>query len=185
MSPTRLGLVILDRDGVINADSDQYIKSPAEWHALPGSLDALADLSRAGAELVVVSNQSGIGRGLFDADALDAIHAKMEREVTAAGGRLMGIYYCPHLPEDGCNCRKPRAGLLERAAADLGRSLVGVPFIGDKLTDVEAARAVGARPMLVRTGFVQHDDSASGDDVEVYADLRAAAAQLLREAEVS
>src|SRR5579859_2223636 len=116
-------LAILDRDGVINKESDAYIKSPEEWIPIPGSLDAIARLTKAGYTVVVASNQSGVGRGLFDLKTLDAIHARMQAEIAKAGGRLDGIFYCPHKPEDGCDCRKPKTGLFkqitERYHADL------------------------------------------------------------------
>ena len=182
--PTRLPkLVILDRDGVINRDSDDYIKSPSEWEPLPGSLAAIAALNQAGFTVVVASNQSGVGRGLFSIAELDAIHAKMRHAIEAAGGRLDGIYYCPHRPEDNCDCRKPRPGLLKQIASDLGIDLAGVPVIGDSARDLEAARAVEARPMLVRTGNGERtlrSDPRAGT-VPVYADLAAAAEALIAE----
>jgi D-glycero-D-manno-heptose 1,7-bisphosphate phosphatase len=145
-------LVILDRDGVINEDSSEFIKSPAEWKPLPGSLDGIAQLTRAGFTVVVATNQSGIGRGLLDEETLAAIHSKMDRVVAEAGGRIDAIFYCPHRPEDDCDCRKPRAGLLRQAAARYHLSLEGVAVIGDSMRDIEAAREVRARPMLVLTG---------------------------------
>ncbi|HHQ15105.1 MAG TPA: D-glycero-beta-D-manno-heptose 1,7-bisphosphate 7-phosphatase [Chromatiales bacterium] len=179
--PHRPRLVILDRDGVINRDSDDYIKSPAEWEPLPGSLAAIAALNQAGFTVVIASNQSGLGRGLFTADDLDAIHRKMRDAITAAGGRLDGIYYCPHRPEDNCDCRKPRAGLLKRIAADFDTGLTGVPIIGDSGRDLDAARAVGARPILVRTGNGEQTlrNYPDPDGIEVYADLAAAAQALI------
>jgi D-glycero-D-manno-heptose 1,7-bisphosphate phosphatase len=180
-------LVVLDRDGVINVDSDRYIKSPDEWVAIPGSLGAIARLHAHGFGIVVVSNQSGIGRGLFSEATLAAIHSKMRAAIEGAGGAIDGIYYCPHRPDEGCRCRKPSPGLLEQIETDFGCSLENTPFIGDKLTDVEAAVAVGARPILVSTG-----DGAGAaaevagrtlgrDRVEVYADLAEAAARLIAE----
>lgn len=177
-----LRLVLLDRDGVINADSAEYVKSVAEWHPLPGSIDAIARLSRAGFGVVVVTNQSGIGRGLFDQAALEAIHTRLRALVAAAGGRLDGIYVCPHRPDEGCECRKPRPGLLERIARDFGCDLTGVPFIGDKASDVEAARAVGARPILVGTGLRALGEDTALQGIETHADLAAAAASLIAEA---
>jgi D-glycero-D-manno-heptose 1,7-bisphosphate phosphatase len=175
-------LVILDRDGVVNEDSPEYIKSPAEWQPLPGSLEAIAALHRAGFDVVVVTNQSGVGRGLFSLSDLEAIHARMREAVAAAGGRLAGIYYCPHRPDEGCACRKPAAGLLERVAVDFGLSLEDVPVIGDKLSDVLTAEAVGARPICVRTGIHPEDcDAASARGAEVFANLRQAADALLEE----
>lgn len=144
--------IILDRDGVINEDSDAYIKSLAEWRPLPGSIDALARLSRAGHHLAVATNQSGLGRGLFDQDALDAMHAELNALVQAAGGRLEGIFYCPHTPEDGCDCRKPLPGLLDAIGSELGWPLQNSLMVGDSLRDLEAGLARGCRPVLVRTG---------------------------------
>lgn len=175
----RLGLVLIDRDGVINADSTEYIKSVDEWRPLPGSLEALADLTRAGATLIVITNQSGVGRGLFTEQMLANIHAKMRAEVEAAGGEIAAIYYCPHRPDEGCRCRKPAPGLLERAAGDFGLSLSGVPFIGDKVSDVEAAQAVGARPILVGPRARSIDTDAALAGVERYPDLAAAAKALI------
>jgi D-glycero-D-manno-heptose 1,7-bisphosphate phosphatase len=175
-------LVLLDRDGVINEDSD-YIKTPDEWRPLPGSLAAIAALTRAGARVVVVTNQSGVGRGLYDVAMLDAIHARMSAAVAAAGGALAGIYYCPHTPDDGCDCRKPRPGLLHRIERELGCSLAGTPFIGDKRSDVEAAEAIGARPMLVRTGYGAATERAlGGRAIEVFDDLESAVRAILAEA---
>lgn len=175
-------LVLLDRDGVINQDSDAYIKSPDEWHAIPGSLEAIARLHRAGFRVVVVSNQSGVGRGLFSASTLEAVNARMRREVEAAGGTIDGVYCCPHRPDAGCDCRKPAPGLLRQIERDFGLSLRGAPFIGDKLADLDAAQAVGARPILVSTGYGQHASENLGDrKPEVHADLASAVAALLEE----
>ncbi len=145
-------LAILDRDGVINEDSDAYIKSPAEWHPVPGSLEAIARLSRAGWRVVVASNQSGLARGLFTMDTLNAIHAKMRREVAEAGGHIDAIFVCPHGPDEGCRCRKPAPGLFEDIARRYDVSLGGVPAVGDSLRDLEAAASQGCRPWLVRSG---------------------------------
>jgi D-glycero-D-manno-heptose 1,7-bisphosphate phosphatase len=168
-------LVLVDRDGVINRDSDEYIKSVAEWQPLPGSLEALRDLTAAGFRIVVITNQSGIGRGLFNEATLEAIHAAMRAAVKRAGGRIDEIYYCPHLPAAGCRCRKPEPGLLLDAATDFGISLAGVAFIGDKESDVAAALAVGARPILVGDRVA----AGSRPDIERYADLAAAAGALI------
>ena len=183
MATRRLGLVIIDRDGVINVDSDEYIKSPDEWVPMPGSLAALAALTRAGATLVVATNQSGIGRGLFSEATLGRIHAKMNAAVAAAGGRIAGIYHCPHRPDEGCRCRKPAPALLERIGADFGESLAGIPFIGDKVSDIEAALAVGARPILVGDRVPAADREAAARGIERYPDLPAAARALIREAD--
>lgn len=149
-------LLILDRDGVINHDSDDFIKSPEEWHAIPGSLEAIARASRAGCRVVVASNQSGIGRGLFSMDTLNQIHQKMLREVAAVGGTIEAIFFCPHLPEDNCHCRKPSPGMYEEIGRRLRTSLENVPIVVDRLSDIKAARAVGAKPYLVLTGRGQN-----------------------------
>jgi D-glycero-D-manno-heptose 1,7-bisphosphate phosphatase len=148
-------LVILDRDGTINADSDEYIKSPEEWEPLPGALDAIARLSHAGWHVVIASNQSGLGRGLFDVSALNAIHSKMLRAVATAGGRIDAIFYCPHSPGEGekaCTCRKPLPGLFEQIGDRYGIELKGVPTAGDSLRDLQAGVAAGCEPHLVLTG---------------------------------
>lgn len=145
-------VVILDRDGVINEDSDDYIKSLDEWVPLPGSLAAIARLSNAGYRVAIASNQSGLARGLFSLADLLAIHRRLHEAVAAEGGHIEMIAFCPHGPGDGCGCRKPEPGLLTEIGARLGVGLAGVPFIGDSLSDIRAARAVGASPWLVRTG---------------------------------
>jgi len=145
-------LVILDRDGVINYDSEHYIKAPAEWKPLPGSLEAIAKLTQAGYRVVVATNQSGIGRGLFDMDTLNAIHNKMHRAAQNLGGRIDAVFYCPHPADSSCNCRKPRPGMLERVGGCFNVDLAGVPSVGDSLRDLVASVAVGAQPMLVLTG---------------------------------
>lgn len=176
-------LVILDRDGVINEDSDAYIKSAEEWRPIPGSLEAIARLTRAHFHVVVVTNQSGIGRGLFDLDALQQIHARMHRELARHGGRIDAIYYCPHGPDDDCHCRKPKPGMLRDLGKRLKIDLAGVPAIGDSLRDLQAAQAVNARPILVRTGKGRQTEAAGGlRGGEVYDDLAAAVEQLLAEA---
>ena len=145
-------LIILDRDGVINQDSDLYIKSPDEWKPIPGSLDAIARLTQWGYRVVVATNQSGIGRGLFEMDTLNAIHDKMIKAVAQVGGRIDAVFFCPHTNTDKCSCRKPKSGMLEEIAARYNAELEGVPSIGDSLRDLQAAEAVGAQPMLVLTG---------------------------------
>jgi D-glycero-D-manno-heptose 1,7-bisphosphate phosphatase len=144
--------ILLDRDGVINEDSDEYIKSPEEWIPIPGSLDAIARLNRAGWRVVVVSNQSGVARRLFDIEVLMRINAKMHRLLSEIGGRIEANFFCPHGPQDGCSCRKPLPGLLRDFAERLRLDLRGVPFVGDSRRDLEAAIAVEAQPILVRTG---------------------------------
>jgi D-glycero-D-manno-heptose 1,7-bisphosphate phosphatase len=177
-------LVILDRDGVINYDSATYICSPDEWRPLPGSLEAIAALHARGRRVVVVSNQSGVGRELFSKATLATIHAKMIDAIEAAGGAVSGVYYCPHRPEDACACRKPAPGMLHQIARDFGCGLAGVAFIGDKVSDVLAADAVGARPILVRTGSgVAAAAELRARSIEVYDDLADAVSHLLAEAE--
>ncbi len=144
--------VILDRDGVINEDSDAYIKSPEEWVPIAGSLEAIAQLNRNGFRVAVLTNQSGVARGLFDLATLELIHARMRRQVELAGGHIEAIFFCPHGPEDGCDCRKPRTGLFEQFASRFDVDLQGVPAVGDSLRDIQAARSVGASPILVETG---------------------------------
>lgn len=178
-------VVLLDRDGVVNHDSDEFIRSPEQWVALPGSLEAIARLNRAGFRVAVCSNQSGIARGLLTERELNAIHRKMCDEVAAIGGEIAAIFYCPHGPDDACSCRKPEPGLLRRAAAELGFELRGTPFIGDAQRDLQAARAVGARPILVRTGKGERTLADEVSVAEVYPDLAAAATALIREQEAA
>lgn len=147
-----LKLVILDRDGVINEDSDAFVKSEAEWVPLPGAIEAVAGLSRAGFTLVVATNQSGLARGLFDLDDLEAMHAKMGQLVESHGGSLSAVFYCPHGPDDGCNCRKPKSGLIDAIEAEFDTSASGVPLVGDSLRDLEAGISKGCEPVLVLTG---------------------------------
>lgn len=144
--------VILDRDGTINIDSDAFIKAPEEWLPLPGSLEAIALLNRRGFKVVVISNQSGVARGLFDLATLEAIHAKMKQMVKDAGGEIETIYFCPHGPDDDCDCRKPRDGLFRRFAADYSADLSQIYAVGDSLRDLQAAESAGAKPILVKTG---------------------------------
>lgn len=145
-------LVVLDRDGVINHDSDAFIKNADEWLPLAGSIDAIARLSAAGFTVAIASNQSGIGRGLLTEDDLSEIHDKLRAEVRQRGGQVDRIVYCPHLPDAGCDCRKPRPGMLLELAGHYGVSLDTVPVIGDSLRDLQAAEAAGAEPVLVLTG---------------------------------
>jgi len=145
-------LVILDRDGTINEDSDNYIKSAAEWRPLPGSLEAIARLNHAGWRVVVASNQSGLGRGLFDVSALNAMHAKMHKLLAAVGARVEAIFYCPHAPDQACHCRKPAPGLFEQIGERYGITLKGVPTVGDSARDLTAGAAVGCEPHLVLSG---------------------------------
>ncbi len=145
-------LVILDRDGVINEDSDDYIKSVEEWIPIDGSIEAIARLNQAGYNIVVASNQSGITRGYFTISTLNAMHEKMHELVQLAGGHIDGVFFCPHVPSDQCECRKPEPGLLYEIADRFSVSLDKVFFIGDSLSDIEAAKNANARPLLVRTG---------------------------------
>lgn len=149
---TTMKLVILDRDGTINADSDDFVKSPEEWLPLPGALEAIARLNHAGWHVVVASNQSGLGRGLFDVGALNAMHAKMHKLLAAVGGRVDAVFYCPHSPEEVCVCRKPLPGLFDQIGLRFGVSLKGVPACGDSLRDVVAARTAGCEAHLVLSG---------------------------------
>ena len=152
-------LVILDRDGTINVDSDEFIKSPEEWTPLAGSLEAIARLNHAGWHVVIASNQSGLGRGLFDVVALNAIHTKMHKALAAAGGRIDAVFYCPHSPAEGekaCACRKPMPGLFLQIGERYGIELAGLPATGDSLRDVQAAAAAGCEPHLVLTGKSAH-----------------------------
>ena len=145
-------LIILDRDGTINADSAAYVKTPTEWEPLPGALEAIARLNHAGWHVVVASNQSGLGRGLFDVASLNAMHAKLHTLLAAVGGRIDAIFYCPHAPDENCRCRKPLPGLYEQIGERYGVDLRGVPVVGDSLRDLSAAVAVGSTPHLVLTG---------------------------------
>ena len=175
-------LVILDRDGVINFDSAQYIKSPAEWKPIPGSLEAIARLNQSGYRVVVATNQSGVGRGLFEMDTLNAIHEKMHKALFAVGGRVDAIYYCPHAADSDCDCRKPRPGMFKRIADTLNANLKGVPAIGDSLRDLQACAAVGCQPMLVRTGKGEKTraDGNLPEGTLEFADLAAAVDYILR-----
>ena len=176
-------LVMIDRDGVINEDSSDFINSVAEWRPIAGSLEAIAALHRAGWRVAVVTNQSGIGRGLYDEATLAKIHEHMRERVRAAGGELAGVYYCPHVPEDGCDCRKPKPGMFRALERELGVTVRGAPYIGDRISDVDAAEGVGARPVLVRTGTGAATEALLGARrVPVFDDLAAAARSLLAEA---
>jgi D-glycero-D-manno-heptose 1,7-bisphosphate phosphatase len=175
-------LVILDRDGVVNADSAQYIKGPEEWRPLPGSIEAIARLTRAGYRVAVATNQSGIGRGLFDMATLNAIHEKMHRAVAQAGGRIDAIFYCPHAADSTCDCRKPRPGMLVEIGERFNVALRGVPVVGDALRDLQAAAAVDARPMLVLTGKGERTrkEGVLPEGTEIFPDLAAIAAALVQ-----
>ena len=150
-------IIILDRDGVVNHDSMEYIKNPDEWHAIPGSLEAIAELNRAGFDVVIATNQSGIARRYYDEAMLNLIHEKMLNEVAKVGGHVDEVFYCPHLPKDNCDCRKPKPGLLFQIKEKYQIDLLDVFFIGDKLSDVEAARAAGCKPILLLTMLKKAD----------------------------
>lgn len=175
-------LVFLDRDGVINQESETYIKHPDEWVPIPGSLEAIARATRAGCHLVVVTNQSGLARGLFDLDTLHAIHGRMVEALRQVGGRLDAIAFCPHHPDAGCTCRKPQPGLLEAVGMRLNVPLAKAWVVGDRPADLEAAAAVGARRILVRTGYglgTEADLGSGAADVMVCDNLGAAVDRLL------
>ncbi len=182
MPQTPPKFVILDRDGVINLDSDHFIKTPDEWIPIPGSLEAIASLNQAGYRVVIASNQSGIGRGLFEMSALNAMHEKMYKALANLGGRVDAIFFCPHTAADGCDCRKPKSGLLEQASERFGIELKDVPIVGDSLRDLEAGVALGCSPHLVLTGkgtrTLQKGGLPAG--TRVHDDLRAFARWLTR-----
>ncbi|MEO7336491.1 MAG: D-glycero-beta-D-manno-heptose 1,7-bisphosphate 7-phosphatase [Caldimonas sp.] len=157
---TPLKLIILDRDGTINEDRDDYVKSPDEWVPIPGSLEAIARLNHAGWHTVVATNQSGLARRLFDTAALNAVHIKMNQELAKVGGRVDAVFFCPHGPSEGCHCRKPLPGLFEMIADRYGVDLAEVPLVGDTLRDLQAGAAVGCPPHLVRTGKAARLDEA-------------------------
>jgi D-glycero-D-manno-heptose 1,7-bisphosphate phosphatase len=174
-------LIILDRDGVINFDSDQFIKSPQEWKPIPGSLEAIARLNQADYRVVVATNQSGIGRGLFDMPTLNAIHDKMHKACALVGARIDAVFFCPHAAEMDCLCRKPKSGMLEEIAARYNVDMKGVPSVGDSLRDLNCAIKVGAQPILVLTGKGIKTQSAGGlpEGTRVFADLAAVVAELV------
>lgn len=171
-------LVILDRDGVINYDSDDYIKSPAEWLPIPGSLEAIAKLKHAGYTIAIASNQSGLARGYFTKQTLDAIHQKMQNALKTLDAQIDAIFYCPHGPNDGCDCRKPKPGLLLQIAEHFHVSLQNIPFIGDSLRDIQAAQAAGCQAIFVASGK-SIADKKQLTGIPCYADLATAVAALL------
>ncbi len=144
--------IILDRDGVINEDSDDYVKSAEEWYPIPGSLEAIAKLKKADYTVVIATNQSGIGRGLFGFEEFEEMCEKMDVMLDQVGGYIDGIFLCPHTPEDDCDCRKPLPGMFEQIAEEFEMDLSGVPIVGDSLRDLQAGQAVGCTPYLVKTG---------------------------------
>jgi D-glycero-D-manno-heptose 1,7-bisphosphate phosphatase len=181
-------LVILDRDGTINEDRDDYVKSIDEWVPVPGALEAIARLNHAGWHTVIATNQSGLARGLFDMAALNAIHARMNRELGALGGRIDAVFFCPHGPDDGCRCRKPLPGLFEMIGERYGVDLGEAHLVGDSLRDLQAGVSVGCSPHLVRTGKGARLDAAQLDELlrevpatRVHADLAAFAHALIHD----
>ncbi len=166
-------MVILDRDGVINQDSDDYIKSADEWIPIPGSLEAICRLKKAGYLVTVASNQSGISRGLFSENDLQKIHQKMEQQLAMRGIKIDGIFYCPHGPNDNCICRKPKPGLLLQIAKAFDVKLSQTQFVGDNISDIKAAEMANAQPILVRTGKGEHvmEHHPEAINVPVYDDL--------------
>ena len=164
-------LIILDRDGVINYESAAYIKTPDEWKAIPGSLKAIARLKQLGYKIAIASNQSGVARGLYTLEVLEAIHQKMQDALKSLDANIDKIAFCPHLPDEGCPCRKPKPGLLHEIAEHFECSLEGVPFVGDRLTDMKAAEQVGAQGILVRSSSVEVIKKELKDDVLVFDNL--------------
>lgn len=176
-------LIILDRDGVINEDSDDYIKSVDEWMPIPGSIEAIASLSSNGYTVVVATNQSGIARKMFDEYELAAMHQKMCDLVEAQGGQIAGVFFCPHGPDEGCGCRKPLPGLLRQIECEFGIAVQGTPFVGDSTKDILAAKLTGCVPVLVRTGKGEASIASASanelDGVKIFPDLKHFADTLL------
>lgn len=175
-------LVILDRDGVINYDSDDFIKSTDEWISLPGSLEAIARLNQAGYRVVVATNQSGVARGLFDVVTLNAIHQKMHTMAQTVGADIDAVFFCPHSANDNCDCRKPKPGMLRAIAERFDVNLKGVPAVGDSLRDLQACFAVGCTPYLVLTGKGEKTQEKGGlpPGTLVFPDLAAAVEHMLQ-----
>jgi D-glycero-D-manno-heptose 1,7-bisphosphate phosphatase len=185
MTPTKL--IILDRDGTINEDRDDYVKSPEEWVPIPGALEAIARLNHAGWHTVVATNQSGLGRGLFDMATLNAMHVKMNQLLAKQGGRIDAVFFCPHAPADACQCRKPLSGLFEQIGERFGVDLADVPVVGDTQRDLQAGVVLGCQPHLVRTGKAARMNAAELADLctqvpgtAVHADLAAFAEYLIQ-----
>ncbi|AZE64245.1 D-alpha,beta-D-heptose 1,7-bisphosphate phosphatase [Pseudomonas synxantha] len=175
-----LKLLILDRDGVINYDSDAYIKSVDEWIPLPGSIEAIAQLSKAGWTVAIATNQSGIARGYYDIPTLEAMHARLRTLVAEQGGEVGLVVYCPHGPDEGCNCRKPKPGMLKIIAEHYKVPLAGIWFVGDSLGDLEAAKAVDSQPVLVKTGKGEKTQAKNLPvGTLIFDDLAAVAAELI------
>jgi D-glycero-D-manno-heptose 1,7-bisphosphate phosphatase len=175
-------LIILDRDGVINHDSDNFIKSPEEWIPIPGSLEAIARLNEAGYRVVVATNQSGIARGLFNMATLNAIHQKMHRAAQNVGADIDAVFFCPHAADDNCDCRKPKAGMLYEIAKRFDVNLRAVPTVGDSLRDLQAGFVSGCMPYLVLTGKGERTFAKGGlpPGTTVYPDLAAMVDHLLK-----
>lgn len=175
-------LAILDRDGVVNYDSIEFIKNPAEWKPIPGSLEAIARLNQVGYRVVLATNQSGVGRGLLDMATLNAINDKMHKAAAQAGARIDAVFYCPHAEHDNCECRKPKPGLLNDIAHRFNVSLAGVPCFGDSLRDLQAAVLVHAQPILVLTGKGKHTVAAGGlpPNTRVFPDLAEAVKSIIQ-----
>ena len=185
MNPIKL--IILDRDGTINEDRDDYVKSADEWVPIPGALEAIARLNHAGWHTVVATNQSGLGRGTFDMATLNAMHTKMNQLLAKQGGRIDAVFFCPHAPDEACACRKPLPGLFEQIGERFGVSLEDVPVVGDTIRDLQAGAAVGCQPHLVRTGKGARLDAAQIEALcaqvpgtQVHADLTAFAEHIIR-----
>ena len=178
----QIKLIILDRDGVVNYDSDQFIKSPDEWRPIPGSLDAIARLNQAGFKVVLATNQSGVGRGLFDMAMLNTIHDKMNKVLAQAGARIDALFFCPHAAESDCGCRKPKPGMFQEIGERFNISLAGVPCIGDSLRDLQAAAEVGGQPILVLTGKgrLTQEKGSIPENTLVFADLSEAVKYLIQ-----
>jgi D-glycero-D-manno-heptose 1,7-bisphosphate phosphatase len=177
-------LIVLDRDGTLNADPEDYIRSPEEWHPLPGALEAVARLNQGGWRVVIASNQSGLGRGLFDVATLNAVHARMHKMLAVAGARVEAVFFCPHAPEDDCDCRKPAPGMFLQIAQRLSVPLAQIVAAGDSVRDVQAAQAAGCEAHLLLTGqsAVHRDGSLPmglPPGVAVHADLGAFADAVL------
>lgn len=174
-------LIVLDRDGVINHDSDRFIKTPEEWRAIAGSLEAIATLNQRGYRIAVATNQSGIGRGLLDIAAFNAINDKMTRQLSQVGGRIDAIFFCPHAADAHCECRKPKAGMLREIASRFSVDMKSVPVVGDSLRDLQAAQEVGAQSILVTTGKGKITVKEGGlpEGTEIYDDLAAYVSQLV------
>ncbi|WP_292931366.1 D-glycero-beta-D-manno-heptose 1,7-bisphosphate 7-phosphatase [Noviherbaspirillum sp.] len=175
-------LIILDRDGVINYDSDKFIKAPDEWVPIPGSLEAIARLNQSGYRVIVASNQSGIARGLFNIVTLNAIHQKMHTTAKQVGATIDAVFFCPHAADDNCDCRKPKPGMLQEIAKRFNVSLKGVPTVGDSLRDLQSGFVSGCTPYLVLTGKGKKTQATGGlpPGTTVYPDLAAVVDHLLK-----